>query len=309
MDAEYGQILGQMPAFRLDDPVAVRAQLAAQPLATVSADGRTQRLEIWDTTCPAAEGSRTIPVRVYRPREQDVALPGLVYFHGGAFVLGDLEAEHAQCVRYATDVGCTVVSVDYRLAPEHPYPAGVQDCYDALCWVAREGDALNVDTTRLAVGGRSAGGALAAAAALIARDRGFPSLALQVLVYPVMDDRMQTPSMTEFRDLPGWNGQATVAMWHHYLGVPDGDTSPYAAPARAADLSGLPCAYVATAEFDPLRDEGLDYAVALQRAGVPVELHHFRGTPHGFDLLCPEAPASARAMDDQVGALRRSFAT
>jgi acetyl esterase/lipase len=201
------------------------------------------------------------------------------------------------------------VSVEYRLAPEHPFPAGVEDCYAALRWLADNAGALGADPGRLAVAGTSAGGGLAAAVALMARDRGGPALRLQVLSIPELDDRLQTPSMTTFIDTPLWNRPNAVLSWSFYLGreadaAPGDDVSPYAAPARATDLRGLPPAYVATAELDPLRDEGIAYASALMHAGVPVELHQFPGTFHGSALVST-ASVSCRQQAELLDALRR----
>jgi acetyl esterase len=309
VDPEYWELLSQVPSLRLVDPVALRAQLAAAAMGAPTAALDGADVVITDDEISLENGARAVPIRLYRSMHQQKPSPGLVYFHGGAFALGDLDAEQAKCIRYAAEAGCTVVSVDYRLAPEHPFPAGVEDCYAGLCWLAEHADELDVDGGRLAVGGSSAGGALAAATSLMSRDRGGPALVFQLLSYPVTDDRMRTPSMAEFHEMAGWNGAATADMWGHYLGQAREDVSPYAAPARAADLTNLPAAFVITAEFDPLRDEGIDYALALQRAGVRTELHHFSGAPHGFDVLCPDAPTSRRAAHEEVDALRRNLGT
>ncbi|HLN17507.1 MAG TPA: alpha/beta hydrolase [Acidimicrobiales bacterium] len=310
MDEDFLSVLEVMPSLRLSDPKALRALLAETAPLGRSAEGDTApaRATTRDFTIPSKEG-HDIRVRLYEPVERDGTAPGLAYFHGGAFVLGDLEVEHGKCLRHAADGGAVVLSVDYRLAPEHPYPAGLEDCYTGLVWLADHAEELGVDPARLAVGGSSAGGNLAAAVALLARDRGGPPLAFQLLIYPVTDDRTGNyPSMAEFAELAGWNGLASRDMWDHYLGPEPREVSAYAAPARAEDLRGLPPAFVITAEFDPLRDEGMAYAIALQQAGVPTELHHVPGVPHGFDLLLPEAAVSRRAIDEQVAVLRRHLA-
>ena len=302
MDPEYSAILDVMGQLSLDDPQMLRdglAALAAEPESSPA-------VATTDLSITAADGT-ALAARLYEPVERDGAAPGLAYFHGGAFILGDLDTEHAKCLRHAE--GATVVlSVDYRLAPEHPFPTPPEDCYAGLQWLADHSDDLGVDASRLAVGGSSAGGGLSAAVAQMARDRGGPPVAFQLLVYPVTDDRLETTSMGQFRDLPGWNGRASEQMWDHYLGSDRTDVSPYAAPARATDLSGLPPAYVLTAEFDPLRDEGVAYALALLRAGVRTELHQFPGVPHGFDLFAPDAPAARRAIIEQVAVLRAALA-
>jgi acetyl esterase/lipase len=200
------------------------------------------------------------------------------------------------------------VSVEYRLAPEHPFPAGIEDCYAALCWTAQHAAELAADPARLAIAGQSAGGGLAAGTALLARDRGFPALCFQLLEIPELDDRLDTPSMLAFDDTPLWNRPNAVQSWRHYLGpTHTGEPSPYAAPARAKDLAGLPPAYVSTMEFDPLRDEGILYALRLMQAGVSVELHSYPGTFHGSGLL-PSAEVSKRGAREVLDALRRALA-
>jgi acetyl esterase len=312
VDPEVATVMEQMPRTNLDDYVNVRAARRAMWLEAKVAGQLPpddERLEISERTIPGPAGEPRLPVRIYRRRGAHGAAPGVAYYHGGAFVLGDLETEHLRCQRLAADAGCVVLSVDYRLAPEHPYPAGVEDCYAALIWLAANASQVGVDTARLAVGGASAGGALAAGVSIMARDRRGPKIALQILTYPVTDDRMQTPSMKAFVDTLGFNATAAKAMWRLYLGRVSTEAPSNAAPARASNLAGLPAAYVMTAEFDPLRDEGLEYAARLSAAGVSVELHQYTRVPHGFDLLVPGAAISRRALDDQVAAVRRALDT
>jgi acetyl esterase/lipase len=228
--------------------------------------------------------------------------------HGGGFVIGSIDAEHAGAALTAIDTGAVVVSVEYRLAPEHPYPAGLDDCYAALCFVHAEADALGVDPARVALVGASAGGGLAAATALVARDRGGPPVCFQLLAIPELDDRLATPSMERFVDSPLWNRPLAVQSWKAYLGELAGtaEVPAYAAPARATDLSGLPPAYISTAENDPLRDEGIAYAQRLLQAGVSVELHQFPGTFHGSTLVTTAA-VSRRAQHESALVLRRAL--
>jgi acetyl esterase/lipase len=209
------------------------------------------------------------------------------------------------CQRVAGEIGAVVVATSYRLAPENPFPAGVEDCYASLCWTAANAEELGIDPDRLAIAGQSAGGGLAAACALMARDRGGPKLCFQLLEIPELDDRLETPSMLAFDDTPLWNRPNAVWSWKHYLG-PDhkGEVSPYAAPSREQDLSGLPPAYVSTMEFDPLRDEGILYALGMLQAGVSVELHSLPGTFHGAALF-PNARTSKRNSQEVVDALDR----
>jgi acetyl esterase/lipase len=235
-----------------------------------------------------------------------------VYIHGGGFVIGNVDTFHAESGSLAHEVGTVVVSVDYRLAPEDPFRAGLEDCYAALLWTVEQADELGIDVGRVAVGGESAGGGLAAALALLARDRGGPALSFQFLGIPELDDRLDTPSMCAFTDTPLWNRPLAILSWQHYLSgsttVDGRDGLHYAAPARAQDLSGLPPAYLYTCEFDPLRDEGLRYGQRLLEAGVRVESHHYPGTFHGSSLVT-EAPISKRMQADEVAAYRRGLKT
>ena len=259
-----------------------------------------------DRTVPGREGDPEVPIRIYQPLEEAPELrPGVFEIHGGGFLMGDLEMMEPWCENVAGELGAVVVSVAYRLAPEHPFPAGAEDCYAALSWMAANARELGVDPTRIAIAGQSAGGGLAAATALLARDRGGPSLCFQLLEIPELDDRLETPSMQQFTDTPLWNRPNAVWSWKHYLG-PDheGEVSAYAAPTRAKDLAGLPPAYVSTMEFDPLRDEGILYAMRMLAAGVSVELHSYPRTFHGSALVA-NAEVSRRGAEEAMGALGR----
>jgi acetyl esterase/lipase len=220
-----------------------------------------------------------VRVVVYTPKNVDGPLPLVVETHGGGFVALRADTLATLYASYAL-LGATVVSVDYRRAPEHPFPAAPEDCYAALVWAVAH---LEVDSSRVIVTGGSAGGALAAALTLMARDRGGPRISFQALTVPVLDDRLQTPSMHEYVEAPLFGARNAEGMWLHYLGD-DYDrrsTSPYAAPARADDLRGLPPAFIHVNGCDPLRDEGIEYAMRLMAAGVPVELYCAPGAHHG----------------------------
>jgi len=253
-------------------------------------------------------GAPEIPLRIYRPDVPSGPV-GVFDVHGGGFILGDLDMVHASNLTLAREVGAVVVSVDYRLAPEDPYPAGLEDCYAGLVWFAEHAEEYGVDPDRIAIHGISAGGGLAAGLALLARDRGGPAIAFQYLGVPEVDDRLGTPSMTAYTDTPLWNQPNAVLSWAAYLGagVPGtADVPVYAAPARATDLSGLPPAYVSAMEFDPLRDEGIAYALGLQAAGVQVELHMFPGTFHGSSLV-EHAAISQLERSEEITVLRRGL--
>lgn len=304
-DPELAPAIPFLPDVDMRDVVAARANLEGLL-------GGMQRPEppahvAWeDRRIPGPEGAPEVPLRVYRSKSAPARAPAVLYIHGGGFCIGSVDAEHEGALQACARTDAVVVSVEYRLAPEHPFPAGFDDCYEALVWVAREAATLGIDLERVAVMGGSAGGALAAAVALAARDRGGPALCFQLLNIPVIDDRLDTPSMQSFVDTPMWNRSAAELSWRHYLGENRAEVSPYAAPGRAVDLSGLPPAYVSTMEFDPLRDEGIDYAMRLLQAGVSVELHQYPGTFHGSAVI-PTADVSRRAAAEMMDALGRAL--
>jgi acetyl esterase len=259
-----------------------------------------------DRNIPGYPGDPEVAVRLYVPKPDSSApRPAILEVHGGGFILGSIEMMDPWCQMIASKVDAIVVSVGYRLAPEHPFPAGVHDSYAALTWMAEHAGELGIDPERIAIAGQSAGGGIAAGTALLARDEGGPSLCYQLLEIPELDDRLDTPSMLAFQDTPFWNRPNAVESWRHYLG-PDhrGEPSIYAAPARAKDLSGLPPAYVSTMEFDPLRDEGIRYGMGMLEAGVSVELHNYAGTFHGSAFL-PDAEPTRRNSEEIVAILKR----
>ena len=310
IDPELAAVLDFMPVIELHDPVLARAEFEKMLEAMRAPLPEADALDIEDGLVPGWQGDPDVAVRVYRPKATPAGAlrPGILHIHGGGFIIGSVEAEHAGAVLMAVDAGAVLVSVEYRLAPEHPYPAGLHDCYAALTYLHAEASSLGVDTSRVAVVGTSAGGGLAAATALLARDLGGPPLCFQMLHIPELDDRLETASMQTFVDSPLWNRPLAVQSWKAYLGDFAGtDEIPvYAAPARATDLRGLPPAYVSTAENDPLRDEGIAYALAMLRAGVSVELHQFPGTFHGSALVT-RASVSKRASREAAIVLRRAL--
>jgi acetyl esterase/lipase len=241
----------------------------------------------------------TVPVRLYRGGGSPA--PAVVYCHAGGFVLGNLDTDHRQCVELARRARCTVVSVNYRLAPEHPYPTALEDAKAVLRWVAADAAAMGVNPARLAVAGSSAGATLAALLTQVAADGLLPPVRFQLLHQPVLDDR-PTESKAEFRTSPAFDGEAAELMWRYYLGpsAPSGD----AVPARRRGLTGLPATLVTCAEVDPIRDEAVEYAMRLLRAGVSTELHVFARTCHGFDSLLPDWSVSQRLFALQAQALR-----
>jgi acetyl esterase len=247
-------------------------------------------------------------VRLYVPEGAATPSPALVYFHGGGWVIGSLETHENLCKALANRSGARVVAVDYRLAPEHGWPAAAEDCYAVSCHMAEHGAAHGIDGARLAVGGDSAGGNLAAVVALLARERGGPRLRHQVLIYPVTDHDFERPSYRENGSDYFLTTDAMRWFWDHY--VPDrGQRNHWsAAPLRAEKLAGLPPATVITAEYDPLRDEGEAYAERLREAGVPVTCSRYDGQIHGFVSMLDLLDAGRRAADQIGTALRAALA-
>lgn len=248
-----------------------------------------------------------IPVRIYTPAGSG-PFPVLVYFHGGGWVLCDLETHDPVCRSLANAARCIVVSVDYRLAPEHKFPAALDDCYAATQWVMNNATLINGDPTRVAVGGDSAGGNLAASVALMARDRGGPAIIFQLLVYPVTDYYTPgTPSYQQNADGYFLTRDDMVWFWNHYLNGEADAANPYACPLRAASLADLPPALVITAEFDPLRDEGEIYAARLRAYGVAAELVRYDGMIHGFLSMAGVLDQGRNALAFAASRLRSAF--
>lgn len=235
-----------------------------------------------ERTVPGPGGA--VPIRIYWPRV-GVELPILVYFHGGRFISGDLETHDPVCRILAVEAECTVMAVDYRLAPEHTFPAAVEDTYAVTAWVAAHAKELGGDAARLGVGGDSAGGNLAAVTALIARDRGGPRLACQMLVYPMLDAMRSLPSHVEYGSGYGPGSEDMECGYREYLPEGADRKHPHVSPLWVADLAGLPPAFVLTAEYDSLRDEGEEYARRLAEAGIPVTATRYAGAIHGFFQL------------------------
>lgn len=400
-DPELAAAVVMMPEVDISDVPAARAAQAEQLADAVSAADEAG-VDVEEVRWPGPEGAPDVMVRIYRPRCVRGPLPAILSLHGGGYVVGSPDVDHAWNLMLSRELPALVVSVDYRLAPEHPFPAGLEDCYAVLCRLAKDATELGIRADRIAVGGDSAGAGLAAGLALLARDRGGPDICFQLLMSPELDDRLATPSALEFTDTPVWNRRNARLSWDAYLGpgVPgSAGVPPYAAPARAGSaelagaalrygpaaggpagasgpaagqeppgtagpaageerpdaagrpgtaglpgglpgegrlsgtgalagtgglpgaeglpgagglpgtvgLAGLPPAYVSVMQFDPLRDEGVDYARALLAAGVPAELHLFPGTFHGA-VMVTHSDVAQRITAGAVGALRRVLA-
>ncbi len=255
----------------------------------------------------AGPAGNSLKVLQFAPPHRTRALPALVYYHGGAFAMTYASLHMRAAERYALEANCQVFLADYRLAPRHLFPAGFDDCYAALEWVAANAAGLGVDPARIAVMGDSAGGAMTAGVAQRALDEGGPSLCGQLMVFPVLDRKCDTPSARDFVDVPLWNASSNRRMWEMYLPDAHADEVPaYASPADREQLAQLPAAYVETAEFDPLRDEGIEYANRLAVSGVETELNQTCGTVHGFDAVSSSA-ITQEAYRTRVGFLRKVF--
>lgn len=264
-----------------------------------------QGITMLGTECRSMDGT-LIRLTVYRPEDTDRDVPCLVYFHGGGFCVRDAGYIHHYAAEYALRARCAVVFVHYRTADTAPFPAPFEDCYAALRWAWDNAQSLDLDRDKFAVGGDSAGGALAAACAQRSRDEGGPRLCFQLLIYPATDSRMETASMEKFTGSPMWNAKLNRRMWDLYLRNGDQGTPQYAAPMLASDFSGLPPAYVEVEEFDCLHDEGIDYARALEAAGAAVQLEDVAGTFHGFDTFT-EKEISKTMLEKRAQALEAAF--
>jgi acetyl esterase/lipase len=268
---------------------------------------RKYKSEVTRTTLASSDGY-PVPTLLIRPRQLRSPAPALLYYHGGAFVMKPAPQHLENALRYAREADCLVVFVEYRLAPKHPFPAGFNDCHAALRWAIAHADELGVDKNRLAVGGDSAGGGLAAGIAQRALQEDGIALRGQLLIYPAVDLGCKRPSVTAYSNVPPFKNASTTAIAETYLGRPLSAGVPrYASPLQG-DLSGLAPAYVEIAEFDLLHDQGNAYAHALLDKGVAVELNEIGGGLHGFDLLAASSSVSQRALDRRIQFLRRIFA-
>jgi len=253
--------------------------------------------------------SPEVPVRIYRPENYSDALPALLWIHGGGYVMGSIETADYVIKQLVESVGCVVVSVEYRLAPEHPFPAAIDDCYSALQWLFSHADELGVDKSRIAIGGVSAGGGLAACLAIMVRDRSEIPVMFQILMCPMLDERSETHSSYSITDPRVWNRDCNLRGWEAYLGQKIGDrkVSPYAAAARADDLRNLPPAYISVGSLDLFIDENIHYNQRLIQAGVPAEMHIFSGAFHAFEFQVLSAQISLRAWAMHYEILKQAF--
>lgn len=296
-------------ALNLDDIPATREFLSGLTAAMASQAPEIPGVVTSDHYAPGPDGDPDVMVRVYQPEDRPDTLPALLWIHGGGYVLGDVEGDDLKAKSLALSLNCVVASVEYRLAPEHPFPAPLEDCYAALKWLAGNTAQFGINPERIAIGGPSAGGGLTAGLGLLARDRAEVDLCYQLLIYPMIDDTNVQQAGPDTPDAPVWTRASNLIGWRSYLGQEPGSegVSMYAAPFRAEDLSGLPPTYVGVGTPDLFRDEDIAYAQRLIQAGVPTELHVYRDGFHGFDGFAADSDAAQRFTTEYTRLLARAL--
>ncbi|MFC9710427.1 alpha/beta hydrolase [Paenibacillus sp. NPDC056933] len=302
---ELREVYSQFPGFQLEENLEwSRGLVSAAPLK------RSEDVNTTSRKIPGVGGE--ILVKIYEPagRTGDL-LPAMLWIHGGGYVLGHPDMDDELCERFVQAAECIVVSVDYRLAPEHPYPAAIEDCYAGLVWMTTEAaELLGIDVNRVAIAGASGGGGLTAALALMARDKGGPSIIFQMPLYPMLDNRNIMPSSHEITEEGAvWNRKDNLAAWNMYLGEENDVSaeSPYAVPSRADNLAGLPPTYTCVGQLDLFRDETIEYVTRLAQAAVDVEFHLYPGCFHLFEIFVPETEVSQRAIHGYMDAMARAL--
>jgi acetyl esterase/lipase len=314
------QLLQAVPGgFNAIPDIVERRAFVRQLLQAMTADlPPNDRVLSEDRTIPGPAGAPDVRVRVYTPVEvpdretsaappgrTGVLMPGILYIHGGGMIIGDLDGEHLRAEMLCELTRSIVVSTDYRKAPEDAHPAQVEDCYAALTWMAAHASELDIDATRIAVYGGSAGGNLAIATTMMARDQAGPSIAFLMAPYPMLDDRNEHSSTHEITEIGIWDRSGNIEAWEWFLAGKPADA--YAAPARATDLSGLPPTFIDVGELDLFRDEDIDFVQRLIQAGVPTEFHLYPGAYHASEVFAPEAELSQRIWAARISALTRAL--
>jgi acetyl esterase/lipase len=301
--------------FNLRDIPATRAMVNAMVAAVKAEVPPNTGVEAKDYLAPLGESGEQVPVRIYRPTktadaDADRELPALIWMHAGGYVIGNIELDDLMAGQLSSDVGCAVVSVDYRLAPEHPYPAALEDCYAVLQWLSSNAADLGILRSKIGVGGASAGGGLAAGLALLARDKNGPALTHQLLIYPAINDRNTEQTSATVPENLFWSRESALIGWQAYLsGNAGGDAvSEYAAAYRAEGLAGLPPTFLAVGSVDMFVSDVTGYADRLIQAGVATEMHIYPGAFHAFDSFAPTARVSKQFVSDRNSALRRALA-
>lgn len=278
--------------FNLDNIPATRQMIAPKAAQAPQIPGVVTS----DHYAPGPVDAPAVMVRIHQPESRPATLPALLWMHGGGYVLGSVESEDPMVKNFCLSWNCVIASVEYRLAPEHPFPAPVEDCYTALKWLAASADQFGINRARIAIGGASSGGGLAAGLGLLARDRAEVDVCYQLLIYPMIDDSNVVQAGPGVPDTPVWSRASNLSAWRAYLGQEPGTpgVSPYAAAARAEDVSGLPPTYIGVGTADLFRDEDIIYAHRLMAAGVPTELHVYADGFHGFNFMAAGSDAAQR---------------
>lgn len=309
VDHELAPMIQMLPGNDLTDMTVAREKYAELIVLMNSMVPPDPGVVKHDVVAPARGEHPPVKLRIFRPLGVEDVLPCVYWTQGGGYVLTSPAMDDQWCEGIVAKHGCAVVSVDWRRAPEHPFPAASEDCYTGLSWIVAEGARIGIDTSRIVIGGHSSGGGSTASLALLVRDRGEFAVAHQMLIYPMLDDRNETPSSHAVTDANLWNRETNLLAWKHYLaGMPGKDNvSPYAAPARMQDLSGSIPASILTGTLDLFVDENILYAQRLMQAGIPTELHVYPGAPHAFDRIAPQAAVSRCFYADRDSILARVF--
>jgi len=311
VDPELEPALRVFPeiTFRKDNLERLREMMNRETREMLSSLPEPEGVSFRGLEVPGPAGQPDVRIRICEPEEPDAPLPGLLWIHGGGYVSGIPEQADLRLAALAREIGCVAVSVAYRLAPEHPFPAPLEDCYVALKWMFDQSEVLGIDRKRIAIGGGSAGGGLAAGLGLLARDREELKVCYQLLLYPMLDDRNTAQASDALPDTLFWTRHNNHFGWKAYLGEEPGKdgVSVYAAPARAVDLAGLPPTFIAVGDIDLLAEEDILFAQSLLQSGVPVELHVYPGAFHAFDVKVPEAEGSKSCNTSVLQALKKAL--
>jgi acetyl esterase/lipase len=312
LDPELRGMVERLPTDRtldLNNISSARARMKKMVTELLAAFPPVEGVTMQDHFAPGPKGGPDVRVRIYRADDQPSKLPALFWIHGGGYVMGDIDYDDRLMTQMVKRIGCVAASVDYRLAPENPFPAPVEDCYAGLKWLFAHAAEFDVEPSRIAIGGPSGGGGLTAGLALMVRDRKEVPVVLQLLIYPMIDDRNVTPASHAITDPRVWNRESNRLGWKAYLGRDGGgaDVSPYAAATRATDLTNLPPAYISVGTLDLFVDENIEYAQRLIQAGVATELHVYPGAFHGFDMFAPSARVSKQFKIDRDNALKHAL--
>jgi acetyl esterase/lipase len=306
MRAALDAMLEAIPGGYNSIPDIVKRREVSEQLAAARRLPPSPGIAISERTVPGPVGAPDITLRIYRPEAVPGPRPGIYFIHGGGMILGSARRDDGIASMLSEQLGATVVSVEYRLAPENPHPAHVEDCYAGLDWTAHHVSELDIDAGRIAIYGASAGGGLTIATALMARDEGYPAIRFQMPIYPMIHNGHDTPSSYEITDVGIWDRRTNIEAWQWYLG--GGPADDYAVPALAKDLAGLPPTYIDVGTVDLFRDEDVAFATRLMHAGVPTELHVWPGAYHGAENTAPQAELSRRIWAGRIEALRRALA-